>query len=176
MSQRLDELIAQLQERDSAYSGHYAETVDAAINELVDIVMDNPGPGREPGIPTRGEANLLFWLERCKTKHCVDKPLPPPDPELVVRQTATGREIDNYPSKPYITPPLQATVHMPDGTTQRWGKQRLRETGAMVGNGLPYDYTRFGAELHYDPTLNRVHTVHGPGFNHEAHQDWLRHY
>ena len=176
MSQRLDELIAQLQERSSAYSSHYETTVNAAIDELVHIVMDAPGPGREPGIPTRGEADLLFWLERCKTKHHVDRPIPPPDPALVVRQTASGREIDDYPSKPYIAAPFQATVHMPDGTTERWGKQRLRETGAMVANSMPYDYTQFGAELHYDATLNRIYTVHGPGFNHAAHQDWLRRY
>ena len=112
MSQQcLDNLVAQLQARNSAYSGHYEETVNTAIDELVHIVMENPGPGREPGIPTRGEANLLFWLERCKTKHCVDKPLPLPDHEFVAGVTDSGESIDNYPSKPYITPPFQATVH-----------------------------------------------------------------
>ena len=169
--QRLDDLLAQLQARDSAYSGHFDETVNAAIDELVHIVMDN-----EPGVPTRGEANLMFWLERCKTKHYVDKPLPPPDPEFIVRQTASGREIDNYPSKPYIAAPYQATVHMPDGTTERWGPKRLKETGAMLPNGsMPHDYTHFNAQLHYDPASNRVHTVHGPGFDHVAHREWLQH-
>lgn len=57
---------------------------------------------------------------------------------------------------------------MPDGTTERWGRKRLRETGGMLGNSLPWD-TRYGAEL--DPVSNRIFTVQGPNFRHGAYAD-----
>jgi hypothetical protein len=173
MSEHLDELLAKLQKPNSAYERDFDTTVTAAINELVRIVMNDPPNEREPGIPTRSEAILLFWLERCKSKHYVDKPLPDTaDSALVVRQTASGREVDNYPSNPYTAPPFHMTVHMPDGSTEQWGPKRLRETGGMIRNSLPYD-TRFGAELHYDPSQNKIYTVHGPNFNHAAYNDFL---
>ena len=173
MSQHLDELIARMKEPNYNHA-KYKALASEAIDELVRVVME-----REPGIPTRGEAMLLFWLEKCKSNEFMERSLPDTtDESLIVRRsTTTGRETDSYPANPYLTPPFKAPVYMPDGRMEMWGPKKLRETGAMVSSKgeMPYDM-RFGAELHYNPATNRVNSRPGPNWDQQAWLDFCRRY
>lgn len=168
---RLDELVTQLKTR-QFYGSDFVPHVRATIEELVNVVM--------PGVPTRGQARLMFWLEKCKSEgylvkekkgHEADND---DDAEPVVR-VSRGIERDNYPADPYRTQPLKVSVHMPDGSVERWGPTRLRAAGGMVGNSLPWDM-RYGAQMHYDPATGRIYTVDGPNFRHDAYNEWAQSY
>ena len=161
---RVDDLVRQLKTR-KFYGDDFVAHVNTTIGALVDVVM----PPEGTGVPSRGQARLMFWLEKCKsegylvdqrTGHYID------DAEPVVRASR-----DAYPADPYRTPPFKASVHMPDGSIERWGPNRLRAAGGMIGNSLPWD-TRYGAQMHYNPATGRIHTVEGPNFRHDADNAW----
>jgi hypothetical protein len=116
---------------------------------------------------------LLSWLEKCKSKGYVVEEIRmgDADDDPIVNDSGHYK----YPIDPYRTPPFKASVHMPDGTIEQWGRKRLRETGGMIGNSLPWD-TRYGADLHYNESTGRIVTVEGPRFRRDAYDQWARHY
>jgi hypothetical protein len=177
---RLDDLVSHLKTH-RFYGSDFVAHVNATIEELVNVVMSSEGTG----VPSRGQARLMFWLEKCKSegylvqekKHGVGPDADADDAEPVVRASHSSHSIDrdNYPADPYRTPPFKASVHMPNGSIERWGPTRLRAAGGMIGNSLPWD-TRYGAQMHYNPATGRIHTVEGPGFRRDAYDAWAQSY
>ena len=62
-----------------------------------------------------------------------------------------------WDAPPRAPPTFTAKVHLPDGTTQRWGAKKLREAGLLSGShgrySLPWG-RNYGAELHIDSAGN----------------------
>ena len=163
---RLDDLILQLKTR-RFYGDEFRAHIEATIDELLQVVM----PPMGSCIPSHDQAMLLFWLEKCKSQGYVVDEKHAANGELIVSKS--GRY--HYPKDPYRTPPFKATVHMPDGTIERWGPKRLREAGGMIGDSLPWA-TQYGAELHYNASTGRIETVNGPNFRRDAYDAWARSY
>jgi hypothetical protein len=164
----LDDLIMQLKTR-RFYGDEFRAHVDATIKELIETVMPPVGSG----IPSRGQAMILSWLEKCKSKGYVVEEIRmgDADDDPIVNDSGHYK----YPVDPYRTPHFKASVHMPDGTIEQWGRKRLRETGGMIGKSLPWD-TRYGADLHYNASTGRIVTVEGPRFRRDEYENWARHY
>ena len=167
MSEQLDTLVRELV-KPSHYltSVEYKALAENAIDELLRVVMERP----DDNVPTYAEARLMFWIEKCKSQGCApERAKPQPDDDSYVGK--------RYPADPYRAPTFSARVHLPDGTTQRWGPKKLREAGLLSGShgrySLPWS-VNYGAELHVDADGKGYEVENPATFNKTAYDEWAQ--